>query len=288
MIGGRASGSPASIPKSAIRSESLGGSAKSFRSQDDDKDEWDAQQLLGMTDTVREALRVGSIPSHDLEVLCYLLGTMLDDEHAPGKAVDLTLISNSCLDKLVEDLQKCVLTLVTGDDACFKEILARACTLEHKWQQRLKSAYFSLDNVRIQEMKRNGALRDLVLNPEYKMNSDIWIVNYNKGFAQKEGDDGFHTGQWWLNIQCAFRDGIVARIDEKATRGLYGVTALPLLTGEEKEGPTLNMYEYVNRGTFNEMPLCLMTTRGARIRVLRGHTLKSKFAPKAGVRYDGL
>jgi hypothetical protein len=93
---------------------------------------------------------------------------------------------------------------------------------------------------------------------------------------------------WWLNIACAFRDGIVGGTDEKATKGPYNVTALPLLTGEEVEGPTLNMYEYTKRGTSKEMPFSILGNRGGPIRILRGHALKSKFAPKIGVRYDGL
>ena len=73
-----------------------------------------------------------------------------------------------------------------------------------------------------------------------------------------------------------------------ATKGLYCVTALPLLSGEEREGPTLNQYEYTKRGTIKEMPFGLLTNKKAPVRVLRGHMLKSKFAPKIGVRYDGL
>jgi hypothetical protein len=89
-------------------------------------------------------------------------------------------------------------------------------------------------------------------------------------------------------MACAFRDGIVGEVDEKATKGPYNVTALPLLSGEEVEGPTLNMTEYVKTGTSKEMPFSILGNRGGPVRILRGHSLRSKFAPKIGVRYDGL
>jgi hypothetical protein len=73
-------------------------------------------------------------------------------------------------------------------------------------------------------------------------------------------------------MACAFRDGIVGEVDEKATKGPYNVTALPLLSGEEVE----------------EMPFSILGNRGGPVRILRGHSLRSKFAPKIGVRYDGL
>jgi hypothetical protein len=89
-------------------------------------------------------------------------------------------------------------------------------------------------------------------------------------------------------MACAFRDGIIGGVEERATKGPYIVTALPLLSGEEVEGPTLSMYEYIKKGTVKEMPFGLLGNRGGPIRLLRDHTLKSKFAPKIGVRYDGL
>jgi len=92
---------------------------------------------------------------------------------------------------------------------------------------------------------------------------------------------------WWLNLACAYRDGILGTAVEKPTKGKYGVTALPLLTGCE-EHVRGNLYRYVREGCLSDMHVSLLTKVGTRIRILRGYRLKSTLAPKAGVRYDGL
>lgn len=45
---------------------------------------------------------------------------------------------------------------------------------------------------------------------------------------------------------------------------------------------------YIREGTMADMCLPLMTHVGGRVRIIRGSLLNSIFAPKAGVRYDGL
>lgn len=95
----------------------------------------------------------------------------------------------------------------------------------------------------------------------------------------------FHS--WWLNLACAHRDGILGTAVEKPTKGKYGVTALPLLTGRE-EHVRGNLYRYVREGRLSDMHVSLLTQVGTQIRILRGYRLKSVLAPQAGVRYDGL
>lgn len=88
---------------------------------------------------------------------------------------------------------------------------------------------------------------------------------------------------------CAYRDGIIANPVEALTSSTYGVTALVLLRGTERDGPAPNMYEFTIEGKFNEMnSILMMGNRGRAFRVLRGYELISKYAPKAGLRYDGL
>ena len=282
----------ADSPASITRSVSIQGSVRSSKSYEELDEEWNAETLFEMTNVVREALKYLRIPNAESEALANILKYMLIDEQTPTE-VSLKLISYCRLDKLLEDLHSFRDRMIKENRDSeigqrFDEVLGRASSLEYKWQQRFKTAYFSLDSERIKDMMKNGSLQDLVLNPMYKKGLDIWKVNSNKGFADKEGDLGFHAGKWWLNIQCAFRDGIVGRIDEKATKGKCGVTALPLLTGEEMDGPTLNMTEYTKRGKESEIPFGLLGNRGHPIRVLRGHALKSRYAPEGGVRYDGM
>ncbi len=92
---------------------------------------------------------------------------------------------------------------------------------------------------------------------------------------------------WWLNITCAERDGIVNSSLETPTKGCYGITALPLLTGSE-ELIRDNTVKYVREGRSFDMHVPLISQVGRKIRILRGYKLKSIFAPSAGLRYDGL
>ena len=89
-------------------------------------------------------------------------------------------------------------------------------------------------------------------------------------------------------MSCALRDGIVSSDFEITTAGRYGVTALPMLTGTEIKCPQRDTSKYTMRGTLKQLHLSLMGHTGKNIRVLRGFTLKSMYAPSAGIRYDGL
>jgi hypothetical protein len=90
-------------------------------------------------------------------------------------------------------------------------------------------------------------------------------------------------------MDCAYRDGIVADATNTLTTGPYGVTALALVSGTEVEGPRLGTYGYTKEGSYREMHTVLMMAKKEHpIRILRGYELNSKYAPKFGLRYDGL
>jgi hypothetical protein len=74
---------------------------------------------------------------------------------------------------------------------------------------------------------------------------------------------------------------------ERPTKGLYGIAALPLITGQE-EVLGDGVCKYVRLGRNADMHYSLMSQVGAKTRILRGHRLQSTLAPLAGVRYDGL
>lgn len=52
-------------------------------------------------------------------------------------------------------------------------------------------------------------------------------------------------------------------------------------------GPALDMYKYTKVGSMKDMLFALLVHRDP-VRILRGSNLKSKYAPSAGIRYDGL
>lgn len=89
-------------------------------------------------------------------------------------------------------------------------------------------------------------------------------------------------------MACANRDGIVDSAIERPTRGIYGATALPLLSGREDVCSPTGIVKYTREGKLSDMHLSLISQVGTQIRILRGHGLKSRLAPRAGVRYDGL
>ena len=94
---------------------------------------------------------------------------------------------------------------------------------------------------------------------------------------------------WWLNVACAFRDGIVGETKKQATlNSTRAVTALTLLRGKETDGIEVDTYEYRVNVFSKDMMASLLSQRGRSIRLLRGYELDSKYAPEFGVRYDGL
>lgn len=80
---------------------------------------------------------------------------------------------------------------------------------------------------------------------------------------------------------------MVASDKERPTKSRYGVGALPLLTGREEDLPD-GKIKYIREGRQGDMHNSLISRVGQRIWVLRGYRLSSNYAPKGGVRYDGL
>ncbi len=74
--------------------------------------------------------------------------------------------------------------------------------------------------------------------------------------------------------------------------GSYRATicvACVLQNGEEvDEAEQPDTTKFTQQGTYAQMHRGLMLTRGRTIRLLRGASLKSNYAPEVGIRYDGL
>ena len=81
---------------------------------------------------------------------------------------------------------------------------------------------------------------------------------------------------------------MVKSLDEVVSYGPYGMSwILPMFTGTEESGPKPGLHLFEREGSEKDMHTRLMLSGGKRVKVLRGHTLKSKYAPTAGIRYDG-
>jgi len=97
---------------------------------------------------------------------------------------------------------------------------------------------------------------------------------------------------WWINSTFAYHAGIIDNADPSSRvifdkRGAY---ALLLSGNEEIDSCDADLFTFRARsddaGRY-KLTAASPTTREP-IRILRSHTLKSFWAPRAGVRYDGL
>lgn len=187
-------------PASITRSASVEGSVRSFRSIDVLGDEWNIDTLREMTDVVREALRTGFIPTGEMEILCEILTVLLIDEQAMHNAVSLNCIALTYFDKALEAIMSKSTKDIAADEPRYQEIHAKATSLQHRWQQRFKERYFSIDEYRINDM-RSRALRDLSLNLPIDLEhlrdleGQLWLVTKSEPISHKEGDLGFESGR---------------------------------------------------------------------------------------------
>jgi hypothetical protein len=112
-------------------------------------------------------------------------------------------------------------------------------------------------------------------------------------------NNAFHTFNvsnsfcsWWINTMFAYHDGIIANSSSNSgvTTCYTQAYALLLADGDELDCSDPAHFTYRStRGDSRRYLLCAGTLASRRpIRVLRSHTLRSFFAPRAGVRYDGL
>lgn len=109
------------------------------------------------------------------------------------------------------------------------------------------------------------------------------------------GDNDIVNGQWWPNRVCLMRDGahgeLEAGISGQTGRGAYSIVVASGGYKDEDLGEVI-MYcgtESKDEDATFSTNLMLETERmGQVLRVMRAENKKSKFAPKKGIRYDGL
>ncbi|KAI4846804.1 hypothetical protein E4T44_04863 [Aureobasidium sp. EXF-8845] len=114
----------------------------------------------------------------------------------------------------------------------------------------------------------------------------------NPRFASRSGDLGFQPGDWWTDTTFAYRDGIIASTssDGGVTACLQQAYAILLVDGDELDCTDPEHFTYrIRPGDIRGYRLCAGTLASRKpVRILRSHTLRSFFAPHAGVRYDGI
>ncbi|KAI2469262.1 hypothetical protein F4781DRAFT_395234 [Annulohypoxylon bovei var. microspora] len=307
-----------SPPPRPLSAYSLGSSESDF--------DYDRPTLLNLSDSIRASLQHDKTIGPDVDKLsAFLESALRDEELRPGHpALDFETIEYARLDKLLADILRHAEALrvtpgglgssmapVTPSHRYSKSRLedgfetgfgievsepplrcradvAAAKDLLRAWRRRFREKYFMMDQHRCAVLVKGGRLKDVSFDSSLTYDLGKWHTKVaSDPISELEGNLGFETGHWWLNITCAERDGIVASSFEIPTKGRYGITTLPLMTGmEEMMRP--NTYKYVREGRAADMHIALISQVGRQIRVLRGYRLRSILAPQAGVRYDGL
>lgn len=249
---------------------------------------YDADVLREMCDTVRTSLHEGRPEPRWEEVMGFLKAVLRDEGDGSGShAIEIETIRNTHLDKLISDIlnPRYRHPRVPTRFAADIQLVER---LERKWIERFRGPYFHIEEHRYRELSQKGRLRDVTPNLGAQDPEDRWQANDGETLSEMEGNLEIEPGHWWLNLACAHRDGIVDSNREKPTKGKYGVAALPLLTGQEDIDYDDGAIRYVRQGRIADIHVSLISQVGATFRILRGYHLRSPFAPKAGIRYDGL
>lgn len=246
----------------------------------------DNDLLLDLSDSVRAGLGDRRILGPRWEEAMGFLTAVLKDETSGSSMIDFGTIQNARLDKLLSDIinpgnRPSPLPTRFRDDVIMVEKLQR------QWRARFKELYFTVDQDRYLILSRTGRLRDVEMSSSSQMDQRLWTTRTFETLSEFEGNQ-FDVGHWWLNLACAYRDGIVGSVLETPTKGKYGVAALPLITGREDVHLSDGTVTYTREGKISDMHLSLLSQVGSTIRILRGYKLQSPLAPKAGIRYDGL
>ncbi|KAI1743549.1 hypothetical protein F4680DRAFT_347942 [Xylaria scruposa] len=252
---------------------------------------WDLTELLDLSDSIRAGLRGDHVFSPDTERLSSFLEAALEDEERRHPTLNFETIEYARLDKLLSEIVQFADTMKSVDLSPefllrFRVTISQAKNLRRLWRRRFREQLFMMDKHRCAILVEGGRLKDVSFNSSLDYDLGKWQTMMVTGpVSEVEANLQFEPGHWWLNITCAERDGIVNSSLEIPTTGCYGFPALPLLTGSE-EMIRHNTVRYVHEGRTLHVPL--ISQVGRKIRIIRGYKLKSVFAPKAGLRYDGL
>ncbi|KAI0420028.1 PUA-like domain-containing protein [Xylaria grammica] len=267
-------------------------SSESLTSEESVEPNWNQTKLLDLSDSIREGLRGGNIFGPDAEKLSSFLEAALKDEERKYPTLDFDMIEYARLDKLLAELLQFGETMKTSGLTPelllrFRVDVSEAKNLRRSWRRRFREQFFMMDQHRCAILIQGG-LKDVSFNSSLDYDLGKWQTKKATNLVSEiEGNLEFEPGHWWLNITCAERDGIVNSSLETPTKGCYGFTALPLLSGSE-ELIHPDTVKYVREGRTSDMHIALISQVGRKIRILRGHKLKSILAPEAGLRYDGL
>ncbi|KAF7955462.1 uncharacterized protein EAE97_000721 [Botrytis byssoidea] len=243
---------------------------------------------LAKSDFIRKELRKPVFPINEIRTLESLIDDLLDE----GPSLEFEVITYARLDKIVDEILQHVRNNFLSQGASFRQIMRKAQKLREKWIETFGDRFHTMDDERLRFMKESGCLRDIELQTTAKISElygPTWKIRRAATFSEKEANENFEPGAWFLNTHCAVRDGIVPDAKDGFTWGVNGKpVAFSMLSGFEIKGSGKRQWVHVIESRVSAYHARRLMCVGNVIRLLRGYKLKSERAPRLGVRYDGL
>ncbi|KAI7012539.1 hypothetical protein D0867_14889 [Hortaea werneckii] len=175
-----------------------------------------------------------------------------------------------------------------------KRLIERCEALKETWE----SSHGALKSIGILLYEPGGRLNG-ICEPE-DISRDVlfvkWLKSPSAAFsplkAKRFGDLGFTAGDWWINPLFALYAGIIDNSDANGgvVADANGAYAVVMTEGDEVKGSSPDKFVYRARADDTGRYRLTAGTPESRqpVRILRSHSLRSFYAPKAGLRYDGL
>ncbi|CAD6574376.1 MAG: hypothetical protein ASARMPREDX12_006570 [Alectoria sarmentosa] len=195
-------------------------------------------------------------------------------------------------------IEKALMVIAASGNACWPmEILVHAEELITKWEDELGP----LKNLRADLYGPGGRMEGVRKIPwkDGRVPDDetksAWSVEGapKPSRAHAFGHLRFEVGDWWLKPAAAYRDGIIDETSHGITANERGAYAIVLAGSCEMDLGRNGEIRY--EAGINDPGVFKLTKTMLRedpeekvVRVLRSWKLRSKNAPKAGLRYDGL
>ena len=121
--------------------------------------------ILSLSDNIRATIEdrgITSIGPIGLALLDDMLDRFLSEDKLTPKSVELKVIMEGRVDKLLEALRE-EITYIAFEPR-LEEIVEKASTLEKRWLLRFGSDYDDIDSVRLAALNEVGALHHITLN----------------------------------------------------------------------------------------------------------------------------
>ncbi|OIW33292.1 hypothetical protein CONLIGDRAFT_640438 [Coniochaeta ligniaria NRRL 30616] len=236
------------------------------------------EKALAFSNSVRKCITRTGAFGEETERLDRWLNVMVLEATEGPRRLEFELIEYAHLDKMVEEVAEFKSKPATLP---LKELkmVEIASDLLRLWRHRFGNSYYRIDRRR-QKIAMAKLLRGMSFRTPTPATPLGWIPLKAIRMSELEAENEFKE------------DGVVGTQVDNPTRGRFGYTAIPLMTGMEEdvqEGSVTYVREEKQEDKVPSLgDVSLLELLGARVRLLRGAGLQSVNAPAAGVRYDGV